>query len=316
MATPSVSVVIPTYNSGHLVTEAVESVLAQTVAPAEVIVVDDGSADDTPERVACYGGRVRYVRQKNQGVSAARNRGLDEARGEFVAFLDADDVWHPSKCELQLRAFARFPELAMVGAQPFDWPARTFPALDGTDLPRLTRVGWHDLVEKNYLTTSSVVVRRVALDRAGRFDTALQGPEDRDLWLRVAEAGAVANLELPLVGYRDVPGSVSKQAERCEASMLRILHKLDAKGALRRRWLLRRKAYSYVYHSCAYLHGEARSYRRALACSLKSVAWYPLPYHRGEVKAAAERPKRLLINTLCWLGLKAPAVAPHPEGIR
>src|SRR5205085_8827028 len=102
---------------------------------------------------------------------------------------------------------------------------------------------------RNYLTTSSVVVRREVLDRAGRFDSTLQGPEDRDLWIRVAEAAPIANLDLCLTGYRDVVGSVSKQAERCEAGMLRILSKLDAQKVWRGRWLLRRKAYSYVYHS-------------------------------------------------------------------
>jgi glycosyltransferase involved in cell wall biosynthesis len=306
MNTPSVSVVIPTFNSGRLVAEAVASALAQTVVPAEVIVVDDGSTDDTPERLAPYAGRVRYIRQENRGVSAARNRGVAEARGEFVAFLDADDVWHPRKWELQLRAFDRLPGLGMIGAQPFDWPASVFPSLPGADAPRVTPVGWRDLVVKNYLTTSSVVVRRDVLERAGRFDTALQGPEDRDLWLRVAEVAPIVNLELPLVGYRDVPGSVSKSVERCQTSMLRILRKLDEQGAWRGRRVLRRKAFSYVYHSCAYLHGAAGSYRRALACSLYSVAWYPLPYRACEVKTPGERPKRLLINLLHWLGLRSP----------
>src|SRR6185437_11144924 len=95
-----VSVVIPTYNSGPLVTEAVESVLAQTLPAAEVLVVDDGSTDDTPERLAAYGERIRYLPQANQGVAAARNRGIREATGDLIAFLDADDVWHPRKLEI------------------------------------------------------------------------------------------------------------------------------------------------------------------------------------------------------------------------
>ncbi len=157
---------------------------------------------------------------------------------------------------------------------------------------------------KNRLTTSSVLVRRKALAQAGPFDPAIQGPEDRDLWLRVAEVAPIANLELPLTGYRDVPGSVSKQAARCLAGMLRILHKLDQRRAWHGRWLLRRKAYSYVYHSCAYIYAAAGLYPRALACSLKSLGWFPLPYRRGDVTTAGERPKRALVNLLRWLRLK------------
>ena len=99
----SVSVVIPSFNCGSFVSQAIDSVLAQTCAPAEVIVVDDGSTDDTAERLEPYMDRIRYVFQENRGVSAARNRAVAESRGHCVAFLDADDVWHPRKLELQLK---------------------------------------------------------------------------------------------------------------------------------------------------------------------------------------------------------------------
>src|SRR5271156_2034659 len=102
MSRPAVSVIIPTYNYGRFVTEAVDSVLAQSYTDHEVIVVDDGSVDDTPERMQPYAERVRYLRQPNQGPSAARNNGIEAARGEYVAFLDADDLWHPRKLEAQL----------------------------------------------------------------------------------------------------------------------------------------------------------------------------------------------------------------------
>ena len=98
---------IPTYNRGHLVGEAVASVLGQTVPPLEVIVVNDGSTDDTRHRLQPYLSHVTYLYQTNQGVSAARNHGIGESRGDFIAFLDSDDVWHPRKLELQLEAFGR-----------------------------------------------------------------------------------------------------------------------------------------------------------------------------------------------------------------
>ncbi|MDB5309380.1 MAG: family glycosyltransferase [Gemmataceae bacterium] len=307
-----VSVVIPAFNCGHLITQAVESVLAQTLSATEILVVDDGSTDDTRQRIAAYAGRVRYLYQANQGVSAARNLGVQTAGQEFVAFLDADDVWHPRKLEFQMPVFASHPELGLVGTHSVDWPAVGFPT--AADPHRVRVVSWAQLVVKNALATSSVVVRRRLLARAGPFDSSIQGPEDRDLWLRVAELAPVANLELPLMGYRDVPGSVSKQAERCQAGMIRILQKLDERKVWRRRWLLRRRAYSYAYHSCAYLHGAAGSYDRALTCSWKSLLWYPFPYSRREVQITGERPKRLLVNLLRWFGVKGVDAHPVPAG--
>jgi len=299
-----VSVVIPTYNSAPLVVEAVGSVLAQSLAPSEVIVVDDGSTDDTPARMASFGGQVRYVRQANLGVSAARNHGIRLAGQDFVGFLDADDVWHPAKLCLQMGLFEREPDLTLSGTRAFDWPARQVPQIDPGRAYAVTRVTWDDLIVKNRLATSSVVARRAALVGAGLFDPALQGPEDRDLWLRVAETARLANIELPLMGYRDVPGSVSKQVERCRTGMLRILQKQDEQGRWRGRRLLRRKAHSFVHHTCAEILTAGGWHWRAAASSLWAFLWYPLPYRRAEVKTPAERPKRLAVSLLRALHLK------------
>src|SRR5260370_27404745 len=104
-----VSGIIPACNGGRFVVEAIESVLAQTVVPTEIVVVDDGSVDDTQERLRSYHVRIRYFRQGNGGVSAARNRGMREAQQEFIAFLDADAVWHPRTLQLQLDLFRAHP---------------------------------------------------------------------------------------------------------------------------------------------------------------------------------------------------------------
>jgi glycosyltransferase involved in cell wall biosynthesis len=309
---PSVSVVIPTFNCGRFLGQALDSVLAQSVRPAEIIVVDDGSTDDTAARLAPYRAHIRYVRQDNQGVSAARNNGVDRATGDLVAFLDADDVWHPGKLELQLRALADNPGLALLGTRTFDWPATAFPALGDRPAGVVRRVAWHDLVVRNEIATSSVVVRRDVLRCAGRFDTQMQGPEDRDLWLRVAELAPIGNLELPLMGYREVPGSVSKRARTCQTSMCRILQKLDAREVWGRRRLLRRKAYSYVHHSCAVLWDAAGDRRTALLACVKSFLWYPLPYGRPEAQVRLERPRRFFAVLLRLLGLKPPAPQPVP----
>src|SRR6266566_518104 len=113
---PEVSVVIPAFNAGRTITAALQSVFAQTYRRYEVIVVDDGSADDTALRVAEWGSRIQYVRQANGGPGAARNEGIRRARGRLIAFLDADDVWLPRKLQRQMAYFDRFPETGLLHA--------------------------------------------------------------------------------------------------------------------------------------------------------------------------------------------------------
>lgn len=298
----SVSVVIPTYNSAAWLCEAIDSVLAQTAPPRQIIVIDDGSTDQTASVIERYAGRIEYVRQANQGVSAARNHGLRLAREEYVAFLDADDVWHPAKLQMQLETMHAVSDLVLLGTRSFDWPCDFMPRAVGC--PLLNRVTWKQLVVKNRLVTSSVLARRDALKEAGFFDTALQGPEDRDMWLRLATLGGVANIEEPLTGYRDVQGSVSKQANRCHTSMRRIIAKLEETGQLRGKWLLKRKALSQIENSVACIWSGANEYSKALSLLVRSVVLYPFPYDRSEVDAVLERPRRFVVYAMRLLGLK------------
>src|SRR5438034_9298591 len=144
----TVSVIIPTYNYARYLAAAIESALAQTYAPLEIIVVDDGSTDDTLRILGAYGNRLRVLRQANQGAGAARNAGIAAARGEYVAFLDSDDLWHPRKLELQLARFASDPDLGLVhcGVEVLDEQGRTtgflLDGLEGwmaTEMLRLDR---------------------------------------------------------------------------------------------------------------------------------------------------------------------------------
>ncbi len=299
-----VSVVIPAYNAAAYIVAAIESVLAQTVMPAEIIVVDDGSTDSTAALLEPYQNRIRYIYQENAGVSAARNRAIEAANGDFIAFLDADDVWHPQKLELQMEVFAKIPALGLLGTQGFDPPPVNLPRYDKLPPDPFTFINWRQLSVKNHLFASSVVVRSSILNIAGDFDTNMQGPEDRDLWLRIAEISTVVNLKLPLTGYRIVPGSVSQQPQRCEQGMYRILKKLDDHQAFKGSLLLRRKAQSYILHSCAYLYGAADHQPEALKRAIKSLLTYPFPYRHNEVESLFERPKRLAVILLRMLKLK------------
>ncbi len=229
----------------------------------------------------------------------------------MVAFLDADDVWHPRKLELQARIFAEDPSLGLLGTGAFDWPMAAFPEVGPDQSGPVVPVTWCQLAVKNYLTTSSVVARHEILDEAGPFDTRMQGPEDRDLWLRVAEISRIANLDKPLTGYRKVPGSVSRQSAICQEGMLRILSKLDDQNAWRGDHLLRRRAYAYVHHSCSYNYSVEGEYSIALLNLMKSFAWYPFPFRQSEVRTRLERPKRLVNIALRMLRLRGQEPTPR-----
>jgi len=303
-----ISVLIPTYNSAALVGDAVASALAQTTPAAEIIVVDDGSTDDTWRRLLLFGDRVRYVHQQNQGVAAARNRGLACATGDVVAFLDADDVWHPRKLELQSAILAARPALGLLGTRTFAWPVAAMPAVAIEPRADIAPVPLRQLMVKNQFTTSTVLVRRAVLDRVGGFDTALHGPEDYDLWLRVAEQIDAANLLLPLTGYRSLPGSLSKQAHSMEAGMQAILHKLDGRHAWQGERWLRRRAYGFCELSCAFMYHAAGEESTAFGRLLRSFAWHPLPFRREEVPIPFARLR--LLRKLSWGLLRQAAAAP------
>lgn len=193
---PVVSTIIPAYNAAAFVGKAIDSALAQDV-PQQIIVVNDGSRDDTAVVVAGYGSAVTLINQSNGGVSAARNRGIAEATGEFVAFLDADDVWLPGKLPAQLKLFAELPELGTVICDEIHVtsdgevvrPSFLASRRCFQDLPRRPArlakpLTW--LVAESFFPTSGVLTRRDVLARAGGFDTKLSICEDRDLWLRLA----------------------------------------------------------------------------------------------------------------------------------
>ena len=278
-----ISVVIPTYNAAATVAEAVRSVLAQTRPADEVIVVDDGSTDETASALAAFGPPVRVIRQANGGVSSARNRGVGEATGVVIAFLDADDFWHPRKLERQVPVLLADPALGLLGTGTFAWPGAV-PTL-AEPLPPARPVALTDLVVRNAFAASSVVARADVLRAAGEFDTRQQGTEDYDLWLRVAQFAAVANLPTPLTGYRvATAGSLSKNAARMEAGMRLILGKLAAAGVFAGKPRLRARVWGYFHYSCGYMHSQARDWSAAAGHLARSLTRYPLAYSPAEVR--------------------------------
>ncbi len=221
--TASISVVIPAYNARSTIGDALRSVFAQTLAPLEVIVVDDGSTDGTGSWVRSQFPGATVVAVQNGGPSRARNWGIERCRGEFIAFLDADDRWHPLKLQRQL-GVARAD--ATVGLIASDW-LRVFgddpPALAAE--PKVTAISYRNLLLLNRFQTSTVLVRRELVLRLGGFDSSVDGAEDWDLWMRVAGAAPVKKLDEPLVMYRDVGTGYSKDVWRLFRTMQPTLEK-------------------------------------------------------------------------------------------
>ena len=292
-----VSVIIPTYNSGPWVVEAVASAMAQTRLPLEILVVDDGSTDDTGGRLSPFGSRIRYIRKENGGVSSARNRGIAEARGEYLAFLDADDVWHPRKLDVQLRALQADDHFGLMGSELYDWPGIHSDFVEPEN-PKAETIPFENLMVRNCLVTSTILVRTRVVEQAGGFDPAMSGPEDHDFWIRVAKVAPVGKLHLPLTGYRSAtPGSLSKDAGRMEAGMRMILNKLETAGEFRGRPWLRRKAWGHFNYSCGFMRHRAGENRASAGHLIHSLIGYPLPYDRADVRLPFGR-LRLLFAAL------------------
>jgi len=199
---PSVAVVVTCYDQAEWIERAIASVLAQTRPADEIVLIDDGSTDDTPAVCARLDASVRVVRQENAGVSSARNRGLAETTAPFVAFLDADDEWRPAKLERQLAVIGAAPELTAVsvGWHTIDRSGAEL-ATHGDELPE--RIDLALLYQRNPLVSPSVVlVRRAAVDAAGGFDENVSLVGDYDLWLRLARIAPIAHVCEALALYR------------------------------------------------------------------------------------------------------------------
>jgi glycosyltransferase involved in cell wall biosynthesis len=308
MSNDLVTAVIPTYNYGRFVTQAVDSALAQTYGNVEILVVDDGSTDDTRERLAPYADRIRYLYQENQSVAAARNTGIRAAKGNLIAFLDADDLWHPHKLELQMRYLADHPAVQLVAVDRLTASAETWPPLTSLAHPRARPITAEELVLQPHFAPSGVLVRKECFDTVGFFDTSLRNAEDYDMWIRIACRFAVVKLEVPLWWYRVHGNNKSHVPARQEAAGLRVLGKTFAEASpLRKRWLLKRKAYSYAAYAAALNYSSERLELLALARILRSFLLWPIPYQRCEVTTPLARPKKLIITVLRMLHLVAGA---------
>jgi glycosyltransferase involved in cell wall biosynthesis len=279
----SVSLIIATFNHARFLPAAIDSALAQTLAGVEVIVVDDGSTDDTPAVLARYAPRVRVIRQANRGLAAARNAGLAVARSTYVSFLDADDVAMPSKLAEQVALLEASPTVGwtycdvlietvatgheMRASERFGYGGRT---LDGWLFP--------ELIHGNFIPAIAPLIRRGALDAAGVFDDRLTALEDWDLWLRLSLVAKARYSPAVLARYRVHPGGMSEDRSRMDKTRFRVLDTLcrtrlaamEGLGAVGRRVIA--DMHNWLGKE-AYARGDWTEARRRFAASLATVPW-------------------------------------------
>jgi glycosyltransferase involved in cell wall biosynthesis len=325
-----VSVVIPTYDRGRVVGEAIDSALAQRHRHLEVIVVDDGSTDDTAERVArLRDRRVRLLRRPHAGVSAARNAGIAAATGELVAFLDSDDLWKPDKLEAEVAALARYPSSGGVfsdlekreGATlvpSFMRHTRVFSRLlagrsypDGLLLS--SRTLYLCLLQEVPIKTPALTVRRVALERVGGFDERWTSSEDWEFLLRFARRESLVYLDRPLAVIRVSPDSLRRgDQERGERTMLRLLADERRRAADPE---TRRAAAAGIVERARHLSWYYRDHGRRAAAMRACLAAFPLVWDaelllRALLVWGPHNPRRYLnrmlaarAGSLLWYGV-------------
>jgi glycosyltransferase involved in cell wall biosynthesis len=221
-----VSVVIPTYKHAHCIGETLDSVFAQTFTGYEIIVVNDGSPDDTAKILApmAQAGRIRYFEQPNGGQSAARNRGLAESRGKYVAFLDDDDLWELDKLQWQVEALEADPSIVLVygamqtfGAAPiYRFPEESAPS--GRVKSAFLRYGY-------IRSPGQTLIRGDVLRRIGGFDPNIWGCDDKDLWLRLADEGNFLYQPRVALNYRNHSANASRDVRRMYANARKVVRK-------------------------------------------------------------------------------------------
>jgi teichuronic acid biosynthesis glycosyltransferase TuaG len=283
----TVSVIIPAHNSSATLIEALDSVVNQTYPISEIIVVDDASIDDTVEVFKAWEAKVKtkanielICHHQNTGPAGARNHGIRKASGEWVAFLDGDDAWLAGKTEAQLNTAQRHPDADMLCGRsiPLTLDEANFITTPTFGAVPLTL---DDFITHNPVTTSTVMARRKVLLDAGLFDEQFRGPEDYDLWLRIASQHECLDCETTLARYRTTSGSLSMDDRTFLPQVLAVLEKAFAPGgALAEHSGQRRLAFAEQYSSASWMAYNRQDRRTALCHLFRSWYFSPRRIHK------------------------------------
>lgn len=282
-----VSVIIPAYNAMQFLPNTIESVLQQTFGDYEVVIVDDGSMDEIAKWVPqIQDSRVKFFSQVNQGPAAARNLGLTKAQGEYIAFLDADDVWEPTKLEKQVQVLDQYPDVGLV----YSWVG----SIDsqGNVCHKVLNYSfegdvWEKLIEHNIIECGSTpMLRHSCFETVGMFDPNVKYAQDWDMWLRTALKYPFKVIPQTLVYYRNHPSNRSKNWTIMEPSYHIIFEKIFALATPAQQ-RFKNFAYALAYLTIAWkmLQSPTKNYQQIASYRKRAVAYYPqlrysLPYLR------------------------------------
>ncbi len=223
---PTVTAVIPAYNGSRFIREAIDSALAQTWQDIEVLVVDDGSTDETPAILAAYGARIRVIRKPNGGTGSALNAGIRAARGAWIAWLSQDDAWEPNKIERQLEAVRMHPGVGLVYSDYWqvDEEGRVVGRFDGAcPAGRVARI--LRLIRRMYINANSTLIPRTVFGHVGYYDES-ETAVDLDMFLRILDRYDILRVPEPLLRYRLHPGQVTKRPFTRDRVVARALRRL------------------------------------------------------------------------------------------
>lgn len=278
-----VTAVIPVYNSAKYVREAIESASNQTYKNIEIIIVNDGSTDNTAEiikKLMAHSselmGKVRYIYQENKGPAAARNRGIREAKGEYIVFLDADDEWLPDKLEKQIKLLNENRNVGLVtcGRDVIDQLGKktiSLPKIPVSRQKMLMAFTLGNIVG----SCSCVMLRKTCLNGVGCFDESLKVGEDWDLWLRIAREFDIEVVNEPLVKYNLRPNSQSGSGDINLKNELQLLEKIFNEPSMQKAKTLRNKAYSQRYYKAAIAYRENGNVEKMKKAISESLQLYP-----------------------------------------
>lgn len=270
---PVISVIIPCYNRADLVTQAIQSVFSQTYGHHEIIIVDDNSTDDLEGALMSFRKKITYIKKsRNEGVSAARNEGLNAATGEYVSFLDSDDIWLPNKSQVQLQALLSRPDCAMAvsGCEYIDIANNSIlrPTLPEQDIT------YADLCVYTAIpgSASNVLIRRPIFREVGGFDPILHNSEDRDLWMRIAERYRICSCN-DITAQIRIHGSPRKNRQ-----FDRMLADRRAINAKIRDRTIRRRADAWMYF-VAYMSYPGNTFGSTYYL-FRSIVSFPFRVHK------------------------------------
>jgi len=280
LGAPRVSVILPCYNGARWISQAIKSVLAQTYKDFELLVIDDGSTDNSREIVSSYlhDGRVRYIYQENRGFSGAINRGIKESKGDFIGFIGQDDLWLPYKLELQMRYFSKHRNVDLVHSSYFviDSEGRVI-GIRNVGIPNVSskRELIEELFLRNFIGFETVLVKKRCFDEVGFFDERMVGFSDHDMWIRIAGKFNICGyIRKPLVKKRIHESQLSKvrMGDVFKDEFLLVKKAVDQYPFLKR---IERKKLASLYYAWGISLLQKGNIEDAKRKFLKSIMYQP-----------------------------------------